>query len=103
MKTLYRSLGVALAGGLQIGASGAPLGLDWPTVASIELPQSAGKFDFLRVDPKRNRLLAAHVQDGTSDFIDLEKHSVIARVKVGSAVDTAMDVDSRFYYVSVQE
>lgn len=56
----------------------------------------------LRVDSNRNRLLAAHVQDGTSDIIDLKDHSLIARVKVGGPVDTAMDVDSKFYYVSVQ-
>src|SRR5215472_9146599 len=103
MKALYRSMSAVLAVGLLIGASAAEHGLAWPTLASIELPQSSGKFDFLRVDPNRNRLLAAHVEDGTSDFIDLKRHAVIARVKVGSAVDTAMDVDSKFYYVSVQE
>lgn len=103
MKGLYRSMSVALTVGLLISAWGAEQGLAWPTLASIELPQSAGKFDFLRIDPNRNRLLAAHVQDGTSDFIDLKNHSLIARVKVGSAVDTAMDVESKFYYVSVQE
>src|SRR5215469_4735961 len=103
MKTLCGSMSVAMALGLLISASAAEQGLGWPTLASIELPQSSGRFDFLRVDPNRNRLIAAHVQDGTSDFIDLKKHSVIARVKVGSAVDTAMDNDSKFYYVSVQE
>jgi DNA-binding beta-propeller fold protein YncE len=89
--------------GLSIDAWAAEQGPVWPTLASVELPQSSGKFDFLRVDPIRNRLLAAHVQDGTSDIIDLKKHSLIARVRVGSAVDTAMDPDSKFYYVSVQE
>jgi DNA-binding beta-propeller fold protein YncE len=103
MKTLHRTMSAALAAGLAISAWAAEGGLAWPVLASVELPQSSGKFDFLRVDPKRNRLLAAHVQDGTSDFIDLGKHSLIARVKVGGAVDTAMDVDSKFYYVSVQE
>jgi DNA-binding beta-propeller fold protein YncE len=103
MKALHWSMSAALMLGLLITGWATEQGLTWATVASIELPQSSGKFDFLRVDPKRNRLLAAHVQDGTSDFIDLGKHSVIARVKVGGAVDTAMDVDSRFYYVSVQE
>jgi DNA-binding beta-propeller fold protein YncE len=103
MKAPYRSMSAVLAVGLLTTAWAAGAGLAWPTLASIELPRSSGKFDFLRVDPNRNRLLAAHVQDGTSDFIDLEKHSLIARVKVGSAVDTAMDVDSKFYYVSVQE
>jgi YVTN family beta-propeller protein len=96
-------MSAVLAVGLLTTAWAAAEGLAWPTLASIELPQSSGKFDFLRVDPNRNRLLAAHVQDGTSDFIDLKKHSLIARVKVGGAVDTAMDVGSKFYYVSVQE
>jgi DNA-binding beta-propeller fold protein YncE len=103
MKTPYRSMSAALAMGLLISAWGGEPGLHWATLASIELPESSGRFDFLRVDPNRNRLLAAHVQDGTADFIDLKKHSLVARVKVGSAVDTAVDFDSKFYYVSVQE
>jgi DNA-binding beta-propeller fold protein YncE len=103
MKSLYRSVSAAFALGLLITAWAAEQGLTWPTLASIEIPQSSGKFDFLRIDPNRNRLLAAHEKDGTSDFIDLKKHALIARVKVGSAVDTAMDADSKFYYVSVQE
>jgi DNA-binding beta-propeller fold protein YncE len=70
---------------------------------SIEIPASKGKFDFLRVDTKRNRLLAAHEKDGTADYFDLAKHSLISRVKLGGAVDTAVDADSKFYYVSVQE
>jgi DNA-binding beta-propeller fold protein YncE len=96
-------MSAALAMGVLISAWAAEQELAWPTLAAIELPESSGKFDFLRIDPNRNRLLAAHVQDGTSDFIDLKKHALIARVKVGGAVDTAMDVDSTFYYVSVQE
>ncbi|HEV7445700.1 MAG TPA: hypothetical protein VGO18_24205, partial [Steroidobacteraceae bacterium] len=36
--------------------------------ASIEIPASKGKFDFLRVDDKRHRLLAAHENDGTADY-----------------------------------
>jgi DNA-binding beta-propeller fold protein YncE len=103
MKAMYRWMSAAVATGLLITAWAAGQGLAWPTLASVELPQSSGKFDFLHVDPNRNRLLAAHVQDGTSDFIDLRKHSLIARVKVGGAVDTAMDLDSKFYYISVQD
>jgi len=103
MKALCWPISAALALGPLIAARAAEQGLAWPTLASIELPQSPGKFDFLRVDPNRSRLLAAHVQDGTSDFIDLKTHSLVARVKVGSAVDTAMDGDSKFYYVSVQK
>jgi DNA-binding beta-propeller fold protein YncE len=103
MKALYRSMTGAVAAGLLVSAVGAQQRLDWPALASIELSQSSGKFDFLRIDPRRNRLLAAHVQDGTCDFIDLTKHSLIGRVKVGGAVDTAMDLDSKFYFVSVQD
>ena len=94
----------ALALGLLITAWAADQGLAWPTLAeTIEIPQSAGKFDFLRIDSKRGRLLAAHENDGTSDFVDLKKNTLITRVKVGGPVDTAMDGDSKFYYVSVQE
>jgi DNA-binding beta-propeller fold protein YncE len=103
MKTLYQSMSAALGVGLLMSAWGAQQGLDWPTLASIELPQSSGKFDFLHVDSNRNRLVAAHVQDGTSEFIDLRTHLLIARVKLGGAVDTAMDLESKFYYVSVQD
>src|ERR1700676_973753 len=71
--------------------------------ATVEIPHSSGKFDFLRVDSKRHRLLAAHENDGTADYIDLQKNSLITRLKVGGAVDTAVDPDSKFYYVSVQE
>jgi YVTN family beta-propeller protein len=71
--------------------------------ATVEIPHSSGKFDFLRVDSKRHRLLAAHENDGTADYIDLQKNSLITRLKVGGAVDTAVDQDSKFYYVSVQE
>ncbi len=70
---------------------------------TIELPSSTGKFDFLRIDSKRGRLLAAHENDGTSDFFDLRQGKLIARVKVGTAVDTAIDADSGRYFVSVQE
>jgi DNA-binding beta-propeller fold protein YncE len=71
--------------------------------ASIEIPHSTGKFDFLRIDSKRHRLLAAHENDGTADYVDLQKNTPITRLKVGGAVDTAVDADSKFYYVSVQE
>jgi len=103
MKYSSRTMTAALALGFVIAAWAAERGLVWPTAASIEIPQSSGKFDFLRIDSNRHRLLAAHEKDGTSDFIDLKKLSLIARVKVGAAVDTAVDADSKFYYVSVQE
>lgn len=71
--------------------------------SSIEIPSSKGKFDFLRIDSKRGRLLAAHENDGTSDFVDLKKNTLITRLKTCGPVDTAVDNDSKFYYVSVQD
>ncbi len=91
----------ALCATCSLAASGQPLTLT--PVASIEIPSSTGKFDFLRIDSKRHRLLAAHENDGTADYIDLEKKVLIARLKVGGAVDTAVGPESKFYYVSVQE
>src|ERR1700704_1465913 len=103
MKNSYRSMMVAFAfcSMSAVSLAGQPLTLE--VAASIEIPHSSGKFDFLRIDPKRQRLLAAHEKDGTSDFIDLRKHALITRLKVGAAVDTAADLESKFYYVSVQE
>jgi DNA-binding beta-propeller fold protein YncE len=103
MKNSYRSMMVAFAfcSMSAVSVAGQPLTPD--VAGSIEVPQSSGKFDFLRIDSKRQRLLAAHEKDGTSDFIDLRKNALITRLKVGTAVDTAMDPESTFYYVSVQE
>jgi YVTN family beta-propeller protein len=103
MKNSYRSMIVAFTCGSisAISQAGEPLTLD--PAGSVEIAQSSGKFDFLRIDSKRQRLLAAHEKDGTSDFIDLRKNALITRIKVGAAVDTAMDPESNFYYVSVQE
>src|ERR1700680_1692587 len=103
MKTSYRSMTVAFAMCSACAVSGAGQPLTLEPAGSIEIPQSAGKFDFLRIDSKRHRLLAAHEKDGTSDFIDLHKLVLITRLKVGAAVDTAMDPESNFYYLSIQE
>jgi DNA-binding beta-propeller fold protein YncE len=69
----------------------------------VKIEHSSGKFDFLRVDARRNRLLAAHEKDETEDVIDLKSGRLLARLKVGGAVDTAADPESRYYYVSVQD
>jgi DNA-binding beta-propeller fold protein YncE len=82
-------------------SAGQPLTL--MSAATIEIPNSTGKFDFLRIDAKRGRLLAAHENDGTTDYFDIRKNTLIVRLKVGGAVDTAVDADSQRYYVSVQE
>ena len=103
MKPQYLMLAVSLAlGSVPAVTAGAAAAL--PTAAAtVEIPKSKGGFDFLRVDSKRHRLLAAHEKDGTSDFIDLDKNTLITRVKLGTAVDTALDADGKFYFISVQE
>ena len=103
MKFLRRLLTIPLlaASACALAAADQPVTLR-PT-ASIEVPDSKGKFDFLRVDTKRHRLLAAHENDGTADYFDLNKNSLITRLKIGGAVDTAIDAESKYYYVSVQE
>jgi DNA-binding beta-propeller fold protein YncE len=102
MKCLYGLLTASLLA-CSVCAHGADQSITLHPAASIEVPASTGKFDFLRVDTKRHRLLAAHENDGTADYFDLSKNRLITRVKLGGAVDTAVDADSKFYYVSVQE
>jgi DNA-binding beta-propeller fold protein YncE len=103
MKTLHILISVSIlfATAGAFGAGGEPATVQ--PLASIEIPASKGKFDFLRVDDKRHRLLAAHENDGTADYFDLATNKLISRVKVGGAVDHAFDPDSKYYYVSVQE
>ena len=102
MKTTTLILIPSLVLGLIASATAGP-GFHAEAGASIEIPQSSGKFDFLRVDATRHRLLAAHEKDGTADFFDLRAGKIVKRIKVGDAVDTAMDPQSTFYYISVQE
>ncbi len=103
MKTAFILVTASLSLSSLSTVAAAEQALHLTPAASIEIPSSKGKFDFLRIDSKRGRLLAAHENDGTSDFIDLKKNTLISRVKVGGPVDTAVDNDSKFYYVSVQE
>ena len=69
----------------------------------IKIANSAGKFDFLGVDAAAHRLLAGHEKDGTADFFDLNKNQLIARVKVGPAVEIAVDPKTGAYFASVQD
>jgi len=69
-------------------AAGAEEASPLTPAATIEIANSTGKFDFLRIDGKRHRLLAAHENDGTADYFDLNTNSLITRLKLGGAVDT---------------
>jgi DNA-binding beta-propeller fold protein YncE len=103
MKTVLMLFTTSLSLSSLSNVEAAEQALHLTPAAVIEIPDSKGKFDFLRIDSKRNRLLAAHENDGTSDFVDLKKNTLITRLKVGGPVDTAVDSDSKFYYVSVQD
>src|ERR1700733_2462293 len=65
----------------------------------VTIPDSTGKFDFLEVDGPRHRLLAAHEKDETADFIDLDKNTLITRVKLGPAVHMAVDPKTGNYWI----
>ena len=69
----------------------------------VTIPDSAGKFDFLSIDPVHHRLLAAHEKDETADFIDLDKNTLITRLKLGPVVHVVFDEKSDRYYCSVQD
>jgi YVTN family beta-propeller protein len=71
--------------------------------ASITIPASPGKFDFLTVDSATHRLLAGHEKDETADFFDLDTNQLIARVKVGPAVGVTVDPKTGRYFASVQD
>ena len=83
MKTELMLIAASLSLSLLSNAEAAEQALHLTPAVAIEIPDSKGKFDFLRIDSKRNRLLAAHENDGTSDFVDLKKNTLIIRLKVG--------------------
>lgn len=103
MKVLNRVISLSILVATASASAAAAQSVTVKPAASIEIAASKGKFDFLRVDEKRHRLLAAHENDGTADYFDLATNKLITRIKLGGAVDHAVDADSRFYYVSVQE
>jgi DNA-binding beta-propeller fold protein YncE len=99
----FAALALVVCGGLSMAnlkAADKPLLVPG---ATIKIPDSKGKFDFLEVDPVRHRLLAAHEKDGTADFLDLKTNAVLARLKAGPAVGITADAKSDKYYVSVQD
>ncbi len=70
---------------------------------SIKIAGSKGKFDFLEVDTRNHRLLAAHEKDETADFIDLKAGTVLARLKTGPTVGITTNAAGDTYYASVQD
>lgn len=94
------STSILLAVGVAISAA-APLALEpgsW-----IPIDDAHGKFGHVVVDSSRHRLLAAHVNDDTADFFDLDTTKLITRVEVGPVVDLAVDPKTGHYFASVQD
>jgi DNA-binding beta-propeller fold protein YncE len=69
----------------------------------IVVEDALGKYADLTVDEAGHRLLAAHVDDGTVDFFDLETHEILARVELGRVVGLASDARSGLYFASVED
>ncbi|MEI9997679.1 MAG: hypothetical protein WDO13_00125 [Verrucomicrobiota bacterium] len=71
--------------------------------APVEITGTHGKFDFLKVDVARRRLLACHTGNGTLDVIDLDSSKLIASVPTGAAQGVAIDDKGGRYFVSVSK
>ena len=57
-----------------------------PLVAQkpLTIPGMAGKFDYMNIDSKNRRLLAAHTAAGTLEVIDIAENKVLATIPVGT-------------------
>jgi DNA-binding beta-propeller fold protein YncE len=75
----------------------APLTLGQPIV----VPGTKGRFDYLQIDEKLNRLLAAHTANGTLDIINLPDGKLIKSVSTGKTQGAVVDTDHNRYYASV--
>ncbi len=97
---IRQSLFLAVLGLSTLAAAEKPLLVP---ASTVKLPGSKGKFDFLEVDTKNHRLLAAHEKDETADFIDLKSGTVLARLKTGPTVGITTNTAGDTYYASVQD
>jgi DNA-binding beta-propeller fold protein YncE len=69
----------------------------------VELTGTHGKFDFIKVDAARRRLLACHTGNGTLDVIDLDSSRLLKSVPTGAAQGVAVDDKHGRYFVSVSK
>ncbi len=77
----------------------APLSPETP----IQVPDSSGGFDFLKVDEAGHRLLANHTGNGTLDVFDLADGKLLKHIPTGKAQDVAVDSAAGKYFVSVSK
>ena len=69
----------------------------------VELTGTKGKFDFIKIDPANNRLLACHTQNGTLDIIDVTTSKIIKSIPTGGAQGIAIDEKGHRYFVSASK
>jgi len=69
----------------------------------VELTGTKGKFDFIKVDATKRRLLACHTQNGTLDVIDIDASKLIKSVPTGNAQGVAVDDKGGRYFASVSK
>jgi DNA-binding beta-propeller fold protein YncE len=69
----------------------------------LELTGTQGKFDFIKVDATRRRLLACHTQNGSLDVIDIDASKLIKSVPTGAAQGVAIDDKGGRYFASVSK
>jgi len=71
--------------------------------APVELTGTQGRFDFIKVDAAKRRLLACHTQNGSLDVIDIDAGKLIKCVPTGNAQGVAIDDKGGRYFVSVSK
>jgi DNA-binding beta-propeller fold protein YncE len=69
----------------------------------VALTGTRGKFDFIKIDATRGRLLACHTGNGSLDVIDLGTSQLLKSVPTGAAQGVAIDEKGSRYFVSVSK
>jgi len=69
----------------------------------VEVTGTQGKFDFIKVDSTKNRLLACHTANGSLDVIDVTTSKLIKSIPTGAAQGVAVDDKGGRYFVSVSK
>ena len=69
----------------------------------VELTGTHGKFDFIKVDSARGRLLACHTGNNSLDVIDLATSKLLKSIPTGAAQGVAIDDKGGRYFVSVSK
>jgi DNA-binding beta-propeller fold protein YncE len=69
----------------------------------FELVGTHGKFDFIKIDQSRGRLLACHTGNGSLDVIDVASSKLIKSVPTGAAQGVAIDDKGARYFVSASK